>query len=153
MTPQQTGADTSFAPHQGVYVPCPGARLYGEVIQVVPARQRCWVRPCAYVLLPSDDVAPPQGQVYDLRQGPDVIWPLGRFQAALDTEWLAMLHQLHHTPYLCDRPQANQILRQVLAGETPSCRWPQTPLPRSAIVPYQAPLPPAKSSRDDSPTR
>lgn len=150
MTSPQTRTETGFAPHQGVYVSCPGARLYGEVIQVVPARQRCWVRPCAYVLQPSDEVELGPGQVYDLRQGPDVIWPLAWFQAALDVEWLAMLGQLHHTPYLCDRAQANQLLRQVLAGETPACPWAQAPTPQGAIVPYQAPLPPAKSSRGQS---
>ncbi|MDA0674443.1 MAG: hypothetical protein O3C67_12145 [Cyanobacteria bacterium] len=136
-------ADPGFAPHQIVVLEHGDQRLYGEVIQVVTSRQRCWVRPLAYAAGFQQAGAGHTGftassaeTLYDLQQGPDVIWPLGLFQAALDLDWLSMLSQLQHRGKLCDRPTANRLLRTLLNAVCPvqsprdgDCR---------AIVPYRS---------------
>ncbi len=125
----------SLVPHQIVYLEQDSLRLYGEVIQVVESRQRCWVRPMACVAGTAvGGLTDAYGRhvyehLYDLRLGPDVIWPLSLFQPALDEDWLAILPYLtegEELCKLCDCTEANhllsQILRQVVAypalGET-----------------------------------
>jgi hypothetical protein len=73
--------------------------LYGEMIQVISSRQRAWVRPLLLSLIPSGGptvFSEPDQQplIYDLRQGADLLWPLGWFRPALDTEVLQLLAQL-----------------------------------------------------------
>ncbi len=79
--------------HQIVYHSQPQGRFYGEVIQVVPERDRCWIRPLAYVVTGAASSwvdSPPAEAVQDLRWGPDLICPLGAFYPALDQDWLAI---------------------------------------------------------------
>lgn len=114
----------SLIPHQIVYLEQDFLRLYGEVIQVVESRQRCWVRPMACVVIPAAAVPTTQAmgchvyeRLYDLRLGPDVIWPLSLFQPALDQDWLALLPYLtegEESCKLCDRTEANHLLSQIL---------------------------------------
>ncbi|MEB3279071.1 MAG: hypothetical protein VKK42_09170 [Lyngbya sp.] len=75
--------------------------LYAEVIQVVTARQICWVRPLMLLEFSGDQYSPeppswensPQ-TLYNLRESSDLIWPLKLFQPALDTEVIPLLVQL-----------------------------------------------------------
>lgn len=132
--PKPDKAQAALTAQQIVYLDYPGGRLYGEVIQVVSSHDRCWVRPLAHVgqiagepgpaPLPSSSPnsspnSPNQaGPVQDLRCGPDIIWPLRLFTAALDQDWLAVLPQLPEwTPGEdrgCDRAQTNALLHQLL---------------------------------------
>jgi hypothetical protein len=96
--------------NQIVYLAQGNACLYGEVIQVVESRDRCWVRPLAIVEISHD---PSVGNtLYQTPQGPDVIWPLSWFIPALDTDWLAVLTMLGEASP-CDRGTANRWLRQL----------------------------------------
>ncbi|WP_413163768.1 hypothetical protein ACL6C3_30105 [Capilliphycus salinus ALCB114379] len=75
--------------------------LYAEVIQVVSARQVCWVRPLMLLEFSGDPHSPqppswensPQ-TLYNLRESSDLIWPLKLFQPALDTEVIPLLVRL-----------------------------------------------------------
>ena len=88
----------NFKPGQIVSLECGDACLHSEVIQVVEARQVCWVRPLMLVvLLSGKDLSAQWSQEYtlsDLRDGADLLWPGSLFRAALDTEVISLLTQL-----------------------------------------------------------
>ncbi len=86
-----------FKPGQIVSLQYGDACLHSEVIQVVEARQVCWVRPLMLVVFVSNDLCdrPQEYSLSDLRNGADLLWPLSLFQAALDTEVISLLTQLH----------------------------------------------------------
>lgn len=93
------GSAYKFQPHQIVCLEHENTRLYTEVIDVVTARQICWVRPLMLAIssvnnnsLPA--VSPEQLRLYDLRQGADLLWPAILFRPALDTEVIPLLVQL-----------------------------------------------------------
>ncbi|MFP4299200.1 MAG: hypothetical protein ACLFT0_15370 [Spirulinaceae cyanobacterium] len=95
--------------HQIVYLQRDDHRLYGEVIQTIATRQMLWVRP---LLLDR------AGQVYDLRQTADIVWPMSLFQPALDTEVIPLLAQLQEfegkfTPPAIARQHLHIFLHQV----------------------------------------
>lgn len=97
--------------NQIVYLSQDNTCLYGEVIQVVESRARCWVRPLAIVEKQPEPSNPLQ-TCHQTPQGPDVIWPLSWFTPALDTDWLIILTFLSQSPSY-DRTTANQKLRQL----------------------------------------
>ncbi len=71
--------------------------LYAEIIQVLPSRGRFWLRPLMLGIWPLDaelDLGRPPGELYDLRQGADLVWPNTRFRLAWDTEVIPLLMQL-----------------------------------------------------------
>ena len=88
----------NFKPGQIVSLECGDACLHSEVIQVVEARQVCWVRPLMLVvLLSGKDLSAQWSEDYtlsDLRDGADLLWPGSLFRAALDTEVISLLTQL-----------------------------------------------------------
>ena len=88
----------NFKPGQIVSLECGDACLHSEVIEVVEARQICWVRPLMLVGLVSrkdvSDQWPEEYTLSDLRDGADLLWPLSLFRAALDTEVISLLSQL-----------------------------------------------------------
>ncbi len=90
--------DLNFKRGQIVSLECGNACLHSEVIEVVEARQICWVRPLMLVRLVSGkDVSeqwPEEYTLSDLRDGADLLWPLSLFRAALDTEVISLLSQL-----------------------------------------------------------
>lgn len=71
--------------------------LYVELIQLVIARNLCWVRP---LLLVNNSGESPVLQ--DLRNSSDLLWQVNLFRVALDTEVITYFHQL-----LAKEPQAN----------------------------------------------
>lgn len=93
------GFALNFKPGQIVSLECGNTCLHSEVIQVVEARQVCWVRPLMLVAFQSgDDLCDRLGEDYtlsDLRNGADLLWPLSVFRAALDTEVISLLSQLY----------------------------------------------------------
>ncbi len=93
------GFALNFKPGQIVSLECGNTCLHSEVIQVVEARQVCWVRPLILVVFQSeDDLCDRLSEDYtvsDLRNGADLLWPLSLFRAALDTEVISLLSQLY----------------------------------------------------------
>jgi hypothetical protein len=108
--------------------------LYGEVIQLIPHRQRCWFRPLCLVI--SSDTAslleldfpgqlehvPTQatemGILINLGSGSDLLWPDSLFRPALDTEIFYLLPQLkdinHHFEHKTSQQKyLNQFVRLV----------------------------------------
>ncbi len=95
-----------FAPHQIVRLHCDCVYLYAEVIQLVEDKDLCWARPLLlwhcnqahspslanYLLQPN---AHSDGQLYDLRQLADLLWPTHLFQPVLDTEAIPLLTYLY----------------------------------------------------------
>ncbi len=71
--------------------------LYVELIQLVIARNLCWVRP---LLLVENSCEPPI--LKDLRNASDLLWQVNLFRVALDTEVITYFHQL-----LAKEPQAD----------------------------------------------
>lgn len=92
---ESMGFTLDFKPGQIVSLECGDACLHSEVIQVVEARQVCWVRPLMLVVLVSAKDSPAEYTLSDLREGADLLWPLSLFRAALDTEVISLLTQLH----------------------------------------------------------
>jgi len=86
----------NIQPYQIAYLEVSGDRLYTEVIQIVAARGLAWVRPL--MLVESADqhnwLSPEWPVYYDLRQGPDLLWPLDAFPPALDTDVIPIIAQL-----------------------------------------------------------
>ncbi|NEN97049.1 MAG: hypothetical protein F6K50_16365 [Moorea sp. SIO3I7] len=87
-----------FQPHQIICLEHDNTRLYAEVIEFVSSRQMCWVRSMILVTLHSQEpvpVEPPeQLTLYDLRSGPDLLWPASLLRLALDTEVIPLLVRL-----------------------------------------------------------
>ncbi|WP_333339766.1 hypothetical protein [Microcoleus sp. BROC3] len=85
----------NFKPGQIVSLECGDACLHSEMIQVVEARQVGWVRPLMLVVSVSAKDSPGEYTLSDLRDGADLLWPLSLFRAALDTEVISLLTELH----------------------------------------------------------
>ncbi|TAF11187.1 MAG: hypothetical protein EAZ77_01530 [Nostocales cyanobacterium] len=79
----------NFQPGQIVSLDYGNRNLYTEVIQVVTARDLCWVRP---LLLANFSHEPTL--ITDLRDASDLLWPVNLFRPALDTEVISLLSQL-----------------------------------------------------------
>jgi hypothetical protein len=79
-------------PQQIVCIDQDELRLYAEVIQMVPERQRCWARPLA---LGQVDAESDQLELlHDLREASQLVLPAQLFRPALDTEVLPLLTEL-----------------------------------------------------------
>ena len=87
---------SNFGPSQIVCLEFGDACLYADVIQVVSARRLCWVRPLMLVVLVCDDSSflHEEYNLWDLRNGSDLLWPLSLFRLALDTEVIPLLTEL-----------------------------------------------------------
>ncbi len=88
----------SFVPGQIVFLECSQTRLYAEVIQILMPRQIGWIRPLALVSeagtrpLGTDWIA--GGTAAHQPATPDMLWPLGQLQPALDTDIMPLLTTL-----------------------------------------------------------
>ncbi|MEX0268799.1 hypothetical protein AB3R30_06645 [Leptolyngbyaceae cyanobacterium UHCC 1019] len=85
----------SFQPSQIVCLEHDSSRLYAEVVQVAEQRRVCWVRPLALV---TGDLAIAQSalpELYDLRQGSDLLLPIALFRVAIDTEIMPVIAHLY----------------------------------------------------------
>ncbi|MEM9543834.1 MAG: hypothetical protein AAGA60_30670 [Cyanobacteria bacterium P01_E01_bin.42] len=112
-----------FQPHQIVYLEHQDRYLYAEVIQEIPERQMCWVRPLLLVVDVCVDVPSVSPQVYDLRLASDLVWPIQSFSPALDTEVIPLLAALESPEpesrevTQTARSQLNQFIQQVWKKE------------------------------------
>lgn len=118
--PQPNGDD--IQPRQILVLPQDDRRLYGEVIDVDPRRQRVWLRPLILVdataaaeVTADRPAAPPSPTVHHLQDDSHLLWPLALFQPALDTELLPFWLDLTQTPRPPLTPAAAQAFRQFIA--------------------------------------
>ncbi len=118
----------SVVPSQILYLEHSTSRLYAEAIQVVENRRLCWARPTLLICgLPesrspylgsSSSLGSSLGQqarqaaiataaanpahsslsLYDLKDCPDLPWPLSLFEIACDVDFFALLVQLKMNP-------------------------------------------------------
>lgn len=92
-------SNDQFEPRQIVCLEHENIRLYAEVIEVVAARQICWVRPLI-LATPKTNSDPPLTtlpedlSLLDLRLGADLLWPTSLFRPALDIEVIPILVRL-----------------------------------------------------------
>ncbi|EDX77766.1 hypothetical protein MC7420_3090 [Coleofasciculus chthonoplastes PCC 7420] len=103
--------------HQIVCLEYATRHLYAEVIEVVEWRQICWLRPLMLAVTPSENeditsVLPQSLRLYDLRQGPDILWPTKFLRLVWDTEVIPLLAQLED---LHCHPKDNSDTRHQLA--------------------------------------
>lgn len=116
MKQQSLSLAYQFQPSQIVGLEHQETCLYAEVIQVVPSRQICWVRPLLLSVGAADDEAPPtQTIVWDLRLSADLLWPASLFRPAFDTEVLLLFSQLDVSDTTLANPQeASRQLSQFI---------------------------------------
>jgi hypothetical protein len=114
-TPLQ-GLNSDLRPAQIVYLATDDRRLYGEVIEVIEARQLVWMRPLllAQFAEPNQPDITRATTVYALQEDSHLLWPWDWFQLALDTEVLSVLPYL--TPTVSPRltPKAAQEFRRFI---------------------------------------
>jgi hypothetical protein len=101
----------SLVPGQIVFLECSQARLYAEVIQVLTPRQIGWIRPLALVSeagtkpLGTDWIA--GGTAAHQPATPDMLWPLGQLQPAMDTDIMPLLATLSAKTLAVDPSESN----------------------------------------------
>ena len=94
-----------FQPCQIVCLEHQNRCLYAEVIQALPSRGRFWLRPLMLGIWPLDaDFIESPRELYDLRQGADLVWPTTGFRLALDTEVIPLLTELETLSKTPDYP-------------------------------------------------
>ncbi len=121
----------SVVPSQILYLEYGSMRLYAEAIQIVATRHLCWARPTLLIRgLPESSgsslrqeaiaaaVQNPECSklhLYDLEGGPDLIWPLDRFQIACDIDFFSLLIRVkisaEGTSYHHRSSQLNDFIR------------------------------------------
>lgn len=122
-----TDSADHFQPCQILYLEHHASRLYTEVVQIIRPRQMCWSRPLMLVKTatepdlslsqPSTTLVGPV--IYDLRQAPDLVWPIALFRIPLDTEVIPLVAQLQPVDSYSSeaarlaRQQLNQFIQQV----------------------------------------
>ncbi len=98
MKPKSLSSAPQFQPQQLVCLEQERAFLYGEVIQVIPERQLCWVRPLMLAIAPENlhgsENCWQLATLVDLRLEADLILPLDLFRFAIDTEIMPLLVRL-----------------------------------------------------------
>jgi hypothetical protein len=128
-------APPQFQPRQILCLEHEQSKLYAEVIQVVPDRPVCWLRPMILEveispnLIPHPDLATfsqnyhptdspyqttttqetnqvtTQLKTYDLRLSSDLLLPPSLFRPALDTEVIPLLGQINGTEFNLEEAQ------------------------------------------------
>jgi hypothetical protein len=100
-----------FRPQEIVYVEGDGLRLFAEVIQTIPDRHRCWVKPLALAQFSDFQFR----LVHELQECAQLILPLDLFHAALDTEVIPVMMELLQLEKIGDRStHINLLSRQAL---------------------------------------
>ncbi|MGL5795755.1 MAG: hypothetical protein ACRC06_15425 [Waterburya sp.] len=93
--------------------------LYGEVIQLLPQRRRCWFRPiCLVTTNLNNNQALDSRQVINASLSSDLLWPTILFRSALDTEAISFMTELKNlneslTQKIPIRQHLNEFIQQV----------------------------------------
>lgn len=105
-----------FRDHQLLCLEHQHQRLYVELVDVLEERDLLWVKPLWLVHGPDRPPMQPNspwdthGPVDDLRGDSDLLWPIGLFRVALDTEVLALLGgPLGGEPKTVSSPEAQRF--------------------------------------------
>jgi hypothetical protein len=106
-----------FRPQEIVYIPAVELRLFTEVIQTIPARNRCWVKPLAIAHYSDFQFK----LLHDCQDCAQLILPLYLFHAAMDTEVIPVMMELFQLEKLADRSLnptslSRQALHQFIAN-------------------------------------
>jgi hypothetical protein len=115
------GGSSRFQPSQIICLEHGATRLYAEVVQIVEARHLCWARTLVLVTGSEDSQQPINPKnLYDLRQGADLLLPTVLFRQALDTEVIPLLSQLYglageakEQDAVAVRQSIHQLIRQI----------------------------------------
>jgi hypothetical protein len=100
-----------FRPQEIVYIESNGFRLFAEVIQIIPDRDRCWVKPLALTQYADFQFR----LLHDLQECAQLILPLYLFHAALDTEVIPVMMDLFQLEKIVNRSTITTSLsRQAL---------------------------------------
>lgn len=135
---------SQFQPQQILCLEHEQSKLYAEVIQVVPDRPVCWLRPMILEVEISPNLLPNPGlatssqnchptdspyqttipetipettqlKTYDLRLSADLLLPPSLFRPALDTEVIPLLGQINSTEFNLEEAQnAHHLLRDFI---------------------------------------
>jgi hypothetical protein len=79
-----------FCPDQIICIDWHELRLFAEVIQMIPERDRLWARPLVLATPEIFDLR----LLHDLREAPQLILPPALFREALDTEVMPLMTEL-----------------------------------------------------------
>jgi hypothetical protein len=79
-----------FSPQEIVCIDSGDLRLFAEVIQLIPERDRCWAKP----LVLANYVEFQLELLHDLRECSQLILPIDLFRSALDTEVIPVMMDL-----------------------------------------------------------
>jgi hypothetical protein len=110
-----SSSSENYQPHQIVCLEKAWKRLYCEIIQVIPQKQRCWVRPLVLVTIINQHRDNEELISYDMRQSVDLVWSLSAFRPALDMEVIPLLQHLSLSEQGDSNPEeAHQKLRQFI---------------------------------------
>jgi hypothetical protein len=104
-------ADQLFCPDQIICIDLDNLRLFAELIQMIPARDRLWARPLALAQQEDYDLH----LLHDLRESPQLILPPALFREAWDTEVLPLMTELFRLEVQAKpEPKTELISRQAL---------------------------------------
>ena len=109
----------TFSPYQIVCLEHRQSYLYGEVIQVIQSKNRCWMRPLLLAVFPpviqAENNFGEANELLDLRFTSDVAYPLNLFRPALDTEVIPLISQLESLDGMKETNSLSKLkLRQFL---------------------------------------
>jgi hypothetical protein len=100
-----------FCPQEIVYIENNKLRLFAEVIQTIPERNRCWVKPLALAKYSDFKFE----LLHDLQACAQLILSASLFRSALDTDVIPVMMELFQLEKMPDRSQnATSIDRQAL---------------------------------------
>ncbi|GEM_PF-1173962 len=100
-----------FRPQEIVYIPAAEFRLFAEVIQTIPTRNRCWVKPLAIVHYSDFKFQ----LLHDCQDCAQLILPLYLFHAAMDLEAIPVMMELFQLEKIADRSlNTTSLSRQAL---------------------------------------
>jgi hypothetical protein len=100
-----------FRSQEIVYIENSELRLFAEVIQTIPDRDRCWVKPLVLANYANFQFR----LLHDLQECAQLILPVNLFRSALDTEVIPVMMELFQLEKIIDRGQNDtSIERQAL---------------------------------------
>ena len=100
-----------FRPQEIVYIQADEFRLFAQVIQTIPTRNRCWVKPLAIAHCSDFQFK----LLHDLQDCAQLILPLYLFHAAMDTEVIPVMMELFQLEKIADRSlNTTSLSRQAL---------------------------------------
>jgi hypothetical protein len=100
-----------FRSQEIVYIQDDEWRLFAEVIQTIPDRNRCWVKPLALANYTDFQFR----LLHDCQDCAQLILPLYLFHTAIDTDVIPVMMELFQLEKIGDRsPHTTSISRQAL---------------------------------------